>query len=117
MFCERIGVSKADSWIDISVLEDCVREDLNERAPRRIAVLDPLKLIIDNYPAGEEEDCFAPNHPQKPDLGKRAVQFSRELWIERDDFMEIPSKGYFRLAPGAEVRLRYGYIVKCVRRR
>ncbi|MEO5862722.1 MAG: glutamine--tRNA ligase/YqeY domain fusion protein [Burkholderiales bacterium] len=115
LFCERIGVSKAASLIDMSVLEDCVREDLNERAPRGIAVLDPLKLILDNYPEGQQEDCFAPNHPQKPDLGKRVVKLSKELWIERDDFMEAPSKGYFRLAPGVEVRLRYGYIVKCVK--
>jgi glutaminyl-tRNA synthetase len=114
LFCERIGVSKADSLIDMSVLEDCVREDLNERAPRAIAVLDPLKLIIDNFSADQEEDCFAPNHPQQPDLGKRTVKLTKELWIEHDDFMEVPSKGYFRLAPGAEVRLRYGYIVKCV---
>ncbi|MEO6022597.1 MAG: glutamine--tRNA ligase/YqeY domain fusion protein [Burkholderiales bacterium] len=114
IFCERIGVSKADSLIDMSVLEDCVREDLNERAPRGIAVLDPLKLIIDNYPDGQEEDCLAPNHPQQMELGKRVVKLNKELWIERDDFMETPSKGYFRLAPGAEVRLRYGYIVKCV---
>ncbi len=114
LFCERIGVSKADSLIDMSVLEDCVREDLNERAPRAVAVLDPLKLIIDNFPEDHEEDCFAPNHPQKPDLGKRVVKLGKELWIERDDFMEVPSKGYFRLTPGAEVRLRYGYIVKCV---
>ena len=114
LFCERIGVSKADSLIDMSVLEDCVRENLNERAPRAIAVLDPVKLIIDNFPDGQEEDCFAPNHPQQPELGKRVVKLSKELWIERDDFMEVPSKGYFRLAPGAEVRLRYGYIVKCV---
>ncbi len=113
LFCERIGVSKADSLIDMSVLEDCVREDLNERAPRAIAVLDPVKLIIDNFPDDREEDCFAPNHPQKPELGKRVVKLIKELWIERDDFMEVPSKGYFRLAPGAEVRLRYGYIVKC----
>ena len=113
LFCERIGVSKADSLIDMSVLEDCVRDDLNERAPRAIAVLDPLKLIIDNFPDDQEEDCFAPNHPQQPELGKRVVKLSNELWIERDDFMEVPSKGYFRLAPGAEVRLRYGYIVKC----
>jgi len=113
LFAERIGVAKADSWIEMSVLEDCLREDLNERAPRRVAVLRPLKLIIDNYPAGHEEICTAPNHPQKPELGARPMPFSRELWIERDDFMEDPPKGYFRLAPGAEVRLRYAYIVKC----
>jgi glutaminyl-tRNA synthetase len=114
LFAERIGVSKADSLIDFTVLEDCMREDLNERAERRIAVLDPLKLVIDNYPAGQTEECLAPNHPQKPEAGKRALPFSRELWIDRDDFMETPAKGFFRLAPGAEVRLRYAYIVKCV---
>ncbi len=113
LFAERIGVSKADSWIEYSVLEDCMRDDLNERAERRIAVLDPLKLIIDNYPAGQEEECLAPNHPQKPELGKRAAPFSGELWIEREDFMEEPSKGYFRLFPGNTVRLRYGFVVKC----
>jgi glutaminyl-tRNA synthetase len=113
LFAERIGVSKADSWIDYSVLEDCMREDLNERAARRIAVLDPVKLVIENYPEDREELCEAPNHPQKPDLGKRSVPFSRELWIEREDFAESPPKGYFRLSPGAEVRLRYAYIVKC----
>jgi glutaminyl-tRNA synthetase len=113
IFAERIGVSKADSWIDMSVLEDCMRDDLNARAQRRIAVLDPVKLVIDNYPAGASEDCQAPNHPQQPELGKRVVPLSRELWIERDDFAEHPPKGFFRLTPGAEVRLRYGYIVKC----
>jgi len=113
LFAERIGVSKSDSWIDMSVLEDCMREDLNERAQRRIAVLDPLKLIVDNYPVGQEEECLAPNHPQHPELGKRAVPFSRELWIEREDFMEVPVKGYFRLFPGNSVRLRYGFVVKC----
>ncbi|MGH9956629.1 MAG: glutamine--tRNA ligase/YqeY domain fusion protein [Pyrinomonadaceae bacterium] len=114
IFAERIGVSKADSWIDYSILEDCMREDLNERCERRIAVLNPLKLIIDNYPEGKTEEVEAPNHPQKPELGKRNVPFSRELLIERDDFMENPAKGFFRLSPGAEVRLRYAYLVKCV---
>ena len=114
LFAERIGVSKADSWIDLSVLEDCLRQDLNERTPRRIAVLRPLKLIIDNYPEDSEEECLAPNHPQKPEWGKRAVPLSKIIYIEHDDFMEIPAKGYFRLSPGAEVRLRYAYIVKCV---
>lgn len=113
-FAERIGISKADSWIDMSILEDCLREDLNEHAPRRVAILRPLKLIIDNYPEGQQEDCFAPNHPQKPEWGKRTIPFSKELYIERDDFMEVPAKGYFRLSPGAEVRLRYAFIVKCV---
>ena len=112
-FADRIGVAKADSWIDFSILEDCMREHLNEVAARRIAVLDPLKLVIENYPEGKEELCEAPNHPQKPDWGRRPVPFSRELWIEREDFQEQPAKGYFRLAPGAEVRLRYGYVVKC----
>ena len=113
-FAERIGVSKADSWIDISALEDCVREHLNEVAPRRIAVLDPLKLVIENYPEGKEELCEAPNHPQKPELGKRPVPFSRELWIERDDYQEMPPKGYFRLFPGNKVRLRYGFVLECI---
>ena len=113
LLAERIGVSRTDSWIDMSILEECMRDDLNVRAQRRIAVLDPVKLVIDNYPAGQSEDCFAPNHPQRPELGKRAVPLSRELWIERDDYAENPPKGYFRLAPGVEVRLRYGYIVKC----
>jgi glutaminyl-tRNA synthetase len=113
-FAERIGVSKADSLIDMSVLEECMREHLNETAPRRIAVLDPVKLVIDNYPEGQEEECFAPNHPQKPELGKRPIPFSRELWIEREDFAEAPPKGYFRLFPGNSVRLRYGFVVKCI---
>jgi len=112
-FADRIGVSKADSWIDFSILEDCMREHLNGVAPRRIAVLDPVKLVIENYPEGKEEDCEAPNHPQKPDWGKRKVPFSRELWIEREDFAETPPKGYFRLFPGNKVRLRYGYVVEC----
>ncbi len=114
LFAERIGVSKADSWIDMGILEDCLREDLNESAPRRIAVLKPLKLVIDNYPEDQVEDCFAPDHPQQPEWGKRSVPFSKTLYIEQEDFMEEPVKGYFRLAPGAEVRLRYAYIVKCV---
>jgi glutaminyl-tRNA synthetase len=113
LFAERIGVSKSDSWIDMSVLEDCMRDTLNETAPRRMAVLDPVKLIVDNYPADAEEICEAPNHPQKPEWGKRAMPFSRELWIEREDFMKTPSKGYFRLFPGNQVRLRFGFVVKC----
>ena len=123
-FTDQIGVSKSDGWIDYSVFEACQRDVLNDSALRRVAVLDPVKLVIDNYPAGQSEDCFAPNHPQQPDLGKRAVPFSRELWIEREDFMETPSKGYFRLypprldasgimQPGNSVRLRYGYVVTC----
>jgi glutaminyl-tRNA synthetase len=113
LFAERIGVSKADSWIEYAILEDCMREHLNEIAERRIAVLDPLRLVIDNYPADKEEECHAPNHPQRPELGKRALPFAKELWIEREDFAENPPKGYFRLFPGNSVRLRYGYVVKC----
>ena len=113
LFAERIGVSKSDSLIDFTLLEDCQREALNESAERRIAVLDPLKLIITNYPEGQREDCSAPNHPQQPELGSRTIPFGRELWIEREDFMEVPSKGYRRLFPGNLVSLRYGYVVRC----
>jgi len=113
LFAERIGVSRADSWIEYSVLEECMREDLNACAERRMAVLDAVKLVIDNYPFDREELCNPPNHPQKPELGTRPVPFARELWIEREDYAEQPPKGYFRLAPGAEVRLRYAYVVKC----
>ena len=113
LFTDRIGVSKADSWIEYTVFEDCMREVLNIEAARRIAVLDPIKLVIDNYAENQIEDCFAPNHPLKPELGKRVVPLTRELWIEREDFMEEPSKGYFRLFPENMVRLRYGYVVKC----
>ncbi len=114
LFAERIGISKADSWIDMTILEDCLREDLNERALRRIAVLEPIRLVIDNYPDDQEEICHAPNHPQQPALGKRKLLLTKYLYIDRDDFMETPSKGFFRLAPGTEVRLRYAFIVKCV---
>ena len=114
LFTDRIGVSKSDSWIDMGLLEDCLRQDLNESAPRRIAVLRPLKLIIDNFPEGQVEECTAPNHPQNPEWGSRPVALSRVLYIEQEDFMEVPTKGYFRLSPGMEVRLRYAYIVKYV---
>ena len=113
LFAERIGVSKSDSWIDMGVLEDAMRDELNATAPRRIAVLDPLRLVIDNFDADRTEVCRPPNHPQKPELGTRELALRRELWIERDDFAEHPPKGYFRLSPGAEVRLRYGYVVRC----
>ncbi|OQA33979.1 MAG: Glutamine--tRNA ligase [Betaproteobacteria bacterium ADurb.Bin341] len=113
LFAERIGVSKNDSLIDYADLENCMRDTMNESDERRIAVLNPVKLVITNYPVGTSEECFAPNHPLKPELGKRAVPFSRELWIEREDFMEEPSKGYHRLYPGNMARLRYGYVVKC----
>jgi glutaminyl-tRNA synthetase len=113
-FAERIGVSKANQLIEFGVLEEAMREHLNEVAPRRMAVLDPIKLVIDNFPADQADVASVPNHPQKPDWGKREVPFSRELWIEREDFSANPPKGYFRLFPGNEVRLRYGYVVKCV---
>ena len=112
-FAERAGVSKSDGWIDMSVLEECMREHLNDSAERRVAVLDPIKLIITNYPEGQSEQCFAPNHPLKPELGQREMPLSRELWIEREDFMETPVKGFRRLFAGNRVRLRYGYVVEC----
>jgi glutaminyl-tRNA synthetase len=113
LFTDRIGVSKADSWIDYAILEDCMREHLNGVAPRRMAVLDPVKLVIENYPEDRSEMCEVPNHPQKPEWGRREVPLSKELWIERDDFAEVPPKGYFRLFQGNKVRLRYGYVVEC----
>jgi glutaminyl-tRNA synthetase len=113
LLADRVGVSKAHQVIDFSVLEDCMRDDLNEIASRRMAVLDPIRLVIDNYPADKIEQMQLPNHPQKPDWGKRDAPFSRELWIERDDFQQQPEKGYFRLFPGNDVRLRFGYVIKC----
>jgi glutaminyl-tRNA synthetase len=112
-FCDRIGVGKGASWIDLSVLEDCVREQLNASAFRRQAVLNPLKVTISNYPTDKVEELDAPNHPQQPELGMRKLPFSSELYIDRDDFMEDPPKKFFRLGPGCEVRLRNGYIIKC----
>lgn len=112
-FCEQIGVGRSDSWIDVSTLEECVRNNLNEAAPRAMAVLRPLKLVIDNYPAGQTEEMQAANHPQKPELGSRTIYFTREIWIDADDFMAVPSKGFHRLTVGGEVKLRSGYIVKC----
>jgi len=112
-FCERIGVAKRDSIVDIELLEHCIREDLNQGAPRVMAVLRPLRLVIDNYPEGNVEKLDAPYHPQNPDMGSREVPFSRVLCIERDDFREDPPKKFFRLAPGREVRLRYAYYVTC----
>jgi len=117
-FAERCGVSKVSGgWIDYSVLEQCLREDLEERAERRVAVLRPLKLIIDNYPEGQTEELEANNHPQKPEMGTRRISFSRELWIEEGDFAEVPPKGFRRLTvpadgtPAKPVRLRYGYVI------
>ncbi|TWG80988.1 glutaminyl-tRNA synthetase [Cupriavidus gilardii J11] len=113
LFCDRVGVAKSDSWIDMSTLEGAVRDDLDARAARGVAVLDPLKLILDNYPEGQSEECSAPVHPKQPELGRRVFPLTRELWIEREDFNETPPKGYFRLFPGNKVRLRYGYVIEC----
>ncbi|MGZ5884354.1 MAG: glutamine--tRNA ligase/YqeY domain fusion protein, partial [Burkholderiaceae bacterium] len=113
LFAERIGVTKSDSWIDMSTLEGCLREDLDDKAPRATAVLRPLKLIIDNFPDNLVVECSSPVHPHHPERGNRTFPISKEVWIEADDFMEVPSKGYFRLYPGNKVRLRYGYVVEC----
>jgi glutaminyl-tRNA synthetase len=113
LFCDRLGVSKAHQWVDPSVLEQALRDDLEARAARAMAVLDPLKLVLINYPEGSSEPCSAPVHPQHAELGRREFPLSRELWIERDDFAATPPKGFFRLAPGNKVRLRYGYVVEC----
>jgi glutaminyl-tRNA synthetase len=112
-FCERIGVAKADSMVDFALLEFCVREILNKSAPRMMGVLRPLKVVIENYPEDREEMLEAINNPEDPAAGTRSVPFSREIYIERDDFMEDPPKKFFRLAPGREVRLRYAYFITC----
>jgi len=112
--CDRIGVAKAGNMIDVAFLEHCVREDLNQRAPRVMGVLRPLKVIIDNYPKDQVEEMEALNHPKDPSMGTRKVPFSRVLYIEREDFREDPPKKFFRLAPGREVRLRYAYFITCV---
>jgi glutaminyl-tRNA synthetase len=113
LLMERVGVSKSDSLIDYRQLEDCMREVMNTSDERRVAVLEPVKLVITNYPEGQMEPCHAPNHPQKPELGTRELSFGRELWIEREDFREAPEKGYNRLYPGGLARLKYAYVVKC----
>jgi glutaminyl-tRNA synthetase len=112
-FCARIGVAKVDSVIDIALLEHCLREDLNRRAARVMAVLRPLRLVIENYPEGQVEELDAVNNPEDASMGTRKVPFGRELWIEQDDFRPEPPKGYYRLSPGKEVRLRWGYLVTC----
>ena len=112
-FCERIGVAKRNSVVDIAMLEHSLREDLNKRAPRVMAVLRPLKVVLENYPEGQVEELEAVNNPEDPSKGTRQVPFSREIYIEQDDFREEPPKGFFRLSPGKEVRLRYAYIIKC----
>lgn len=113
-FAERIGVAKRNSIVDISLLEHCLREDLNKRAPRVMAVLQPLKVVVLNYPEGQVEQLDAQNNPEDPTAGNRKIPFSRELYIERDDFMENPPKKFFRLAPGREVRLKHAYYITCV---
>jgi glutaminyl-tRNA synthetase len=113
-FCERIGVAKRNSTVDIAMLEHCLREDLNKRAPRVMAVLRPIRVVLENYPEGKVEELEAINNPEDASMGKRKVPFDRVLYIEQDDFREEPPKGFFRLSPGKEVRLRYGYIIKCV---
>jgi len=113
-FCERIGVAKRNSTVDIAMLEHCLREDLNRSAPRVMAVLRPLRVVLDNYPEGQVEELEAVNNPEDPAMGTRRVPFARVLYIEREDFREDPPKGFFRLSPGREVRLRYAYIIKCV---
>ena len=114
IFCERIGVAKRNSTVDIAMLEHCLREDLNKRARRVMAVLRPIKVVLENYPEGRVEELEAVNNPEDASMGTRKVPFSRELYIERDDFREEPPKGFFRLSPGKEVRLRYAYIIKCI---
>jgi glutaminyl-tRNA synthetase len=112
-FCDRIGVAKRDSTVDMGLLEFCVREDLNKRAPRVMAVLRPLRVVIENYPEDKDEELDAVNNPEDPAMGMRKVPFSRVLYIERDDFREDPPKQFFRLSPGREVRLRYAYFITC----
>jgi len=113
-FCERIGVAKRNSVVDSAMLEHSLREDLNKRAPRVMAVLRPIKVVLENYPDGQVEELEAVNNPEDPSKGTRKVPFSREIYIEQDDFREDPPKGFFRLSPGKEVRLRYAYIIKCI---
>jgi len=117
LFAERIGVTKSDSWIDYSTLEGCLRDDLDPKAGRAMAVLDPVKLVITNWDevmgAGKLDACSAPVHPHHPELGKRSFQFGKELWIERTDYEETPPKGFFRLFPGNKVRMKYGHVIEC----
>jgi glutaminyl-tRNA synthetase len=112
-FADTIGIAKRDQLIDVALLEFCVREDLNKRSNRVMAVLNPVKLILDNFPDGQVEELEAINNPEDPEAGFRKVQFSKELYIEREDFQENPTGKFFRLKPDGEVRLKYGYIIKC----
>ena len=112
-FCHRIGVTKADNIVEMGVLEDCIRNDLNEKAPRRMAVLQPLKVVITNYPDDKHEELSAANHPQDETMGSRILHFCNELYIDQSDFEEVPPKKYKRLSPGVEVRLRNAYVIRC----
>jgi glutaminyl-tRNA synthetase len=112
-FCERIGVARADNLVEFAMLEACLREDLNDRAPRMMGVVDPLKVVIENYPRDQVEEFEFPYHPEKPGMGSRRLPFARELWVDRADFREEAPRKWFRLAPGKEVRLRYAYYVTC----
>ncbi len=114
-FIRRVGVAKANTVVDIALLEACIRDDLNKRAPRRMGVMRPLKLVIENYPEDQVEELEAINNPEDPDAGTRIVPFSKALYIEQDDFQEEPHKKFYRLYPGNEVRLRYAYFVTCTR--
>ena len=113
-FCNRIGVAKTNSIVDIAQLESCIREDLNKRAPRVMAVLRPLRVVIENYPEGRVEEVEATNNPEDDSMGTRKVPFSRVIYVEQDDYREEPPKGWFRLAPGREVRLKHAYYITCV---
>ena len=112
-FCKRIGVTKKENMIEMGLLENSIRENLDYAAERRMAVMRPLKVVLTNYPEGQTEMMTALNHPQRPELGEREVPFSRELYIEHDDFLEEAPRKFFRLKPGGEVRLRFGYIIRC----
>ena len=113
-FLNRVGISKRENYIDMGLLESCIREELNNTAPRALAVMNPLKLVITNYPDDQTEEITASNHPKDESMGKRKISFSKTLYIERDDFMEEPLKKFYRLSPGGrEVRLRYAYYIKC----
>ena len=112
-FCDEVGINRTTALTEMALLEHNLRSDLNLRAPRRMAVLDPLKIVIENYPEGQTDRLEAVNNPEDPTAGTRAVPFSREIYVERDDFMEDPPRKFYRLAPGREVRLRYGYFIRC----
>src|SRR5205085_10662168 len=112
-FIKRVGVAKANSIVDVAMLDFSIREVLNKTAARRMAVLRPLKVVIENYPEGKTEELEAVNHPEDPEAGTRRIPFGREIYVERDDFMEDPPKKFYRLSPGKEVRLRYAYLVTC----